>query len=129
MASVRHECHINNRIDAVWDALRDVGALHTRLAPGFVVDTKLNGNVRSITFGNGVQLDETIVTIDEAAKRIVYSAASAQLTHHMASAQLIEEPSGCRFVWQADFLPDAAAATITSMMQDGMAAMKRALES
>jgi Polyketide cyclase / dehydrase and lipid transport len=128
MASVRRETHVNKRIDTVWDALRDVGALHTRLAPGFVIDTQLNGNVRSITFGNGMKADETIITVDDAARRVVYAAAIGQLTHHMASAQLFEEPNGCRFVWQADFLPDSAAATIGPMMAAGMAAMKRALE-
>lgn len=38
----------------VWDAARDVGALHTRLVPGFAVDTQLEEGARIVTFANGV---------------------------------------------------------------------------
>ena len=53
MASIRKEIRIDAPVDRVWDALRDVGALHTKLVPGFVKDTKLEGDVRIVTFGNG----------------------------------------------------------------------------
>ena len=36
MASIRREIVIEARPADVWDAIRDVGAVHTRLAPGFV---------------------------------------------------------------------------------------------
>ncbi len=54
MASIRKEVQINARPEKVWDALRDVGALHTRLVPGFVVNTRMDGNARVVTFGNGM---------------------------------------------------------------------------
>jgi hypothetical protein len=41
MASIRKEIVTAAKPQAVWDAVRDVGALHTRLVPGFVVDTRL----------------------------------------------------------------------------------------
>ena len=41
MASIRREVAITASADVVWDALRDVGAIHRRLAPGFVIDVKL----------------------------------------------------------------------------------------
>lgn len=41
MASIRREVVIRARPEQVWDALRDVGALHTRLVRGFVTDVKL----------------------------------------------------------------------------------------
>jgi len=41
MASIRKEIYTKARPHDVWDALRDVGALHTRLVPGFVTDTRL----------------------------------------------------------------------------------------
>ncbi len=40
MASIRREILINASPEHVWSAVRDVGALHTRLVPGFVIDTK-----------------------------------------------------------------------------------------
>jgi hypothetical protein len=33
VASIRKEIVINARSEEVWDAIRDIGALHTRLAP------------------------------------------------------------------------------------------------
>ena len=52
MASVRKEIVTKARADSVWSAIRDVGALHTRLVPGFVTNTKLkamSGLLRSAT--------------------------------------------------------------------------------
>ena len=43
MASIHKEIHIAAAPEAAWAALRDVGALHTRLVPGFVTDTRLAG--------------------------------------------------------------------------------------
>ena len=53
----------------MWDAIRDVGAIHRRLAPGFVVDTKMDGDARIVTFGNGLVARELIVDIDEDHRR------------------------------------------------------------
>jgi hypothetical protein len=47
MASVRKELVTSARPPSVWDAIRDVGALHTRLVPGFVVDTRLEPGARA----------------------------------------------------------------------------------
>ena len=41
MASIRKELLTKASPEAVWDAIRDIGALHTRLVPGFVTDTRL----------------------------------------------------------------------------------------
>ena len=41
MASVSVEITTKASPETVWDAIRDIGALHTRLVPGFVVHTEL----------------------------------------------------------------------------------------
>jgi hypothetical protein len=56
----------------VWEAVRDVGAVHTRLAPGFVVDTRLEADTRVVTFANGLVARELIVDIDDDARRLVF---------------------------------------------------------
>ena len=71
MASIRRETHIDARPETAWAALRDVGALHTRLVPGFVVDTKLEEGARIVTFGNGMVVRELIVDVDDAREMIV----------------------------------------------------------
>ena len=44
MASIHKEIEIERNREFVWDAIRDVGAIHKRLVPGFVVDCKLEGD-------------------------------------------------------------------------------------
>lgn len=128
MASIRKEIPLNASPEAVWDVVRDVGAVATRFAPGFVVDVRMEEGARLVTFGNGMVARETILDLDEDARRLVYSVASERLTHHNASFQVLAEGSGSRLIWVADVLPHAAAVTIGAMMEDGAAAAKRALD-
>jgi hypothetical protein len=129
MASIRKEIVIRAPLDEVWDALRDWGALHERLAPGFVIDTKLDGPVRVVTFFTGAVLRELFVDCDEQAHRLVWSIVDGPYTHHNAAAQVIEAGDGAvRFVWTADLLPDEAAERTGQMMAKGIAAVKEALE-
>jgi hypothetical protein len=130
MASIHREITIEAHPDAVWDALRDVGALHTRLVPGFVTDVKLEEGARVVTFGNGTVARELIVDCDDEARRLAWSVVGGRMTHHNASAQVFadgEERS--RFVWIADLLPHELAPAIAGMMDQGLAVIKRTLES
>jgi hypothetical protein len=129
MASIRKEILTAAHPDQVWDALRDVGALHTRLVPGFVVDTKLKPGERIVTFKNGIVVRELIVSIDDRTRRLAWAAIAAPLTHYNASAQVFADAlNQTRVVWIADLLPDEAAPSIEGMMTEGMAAMKTALD-
>ena len=128
MASIRKEIPLAASPEAVWDVVRDVGALATRFAPGFVVDVQMEPGARLVTFGNGLIARETIVDLDETARRLVYSVASERLTHHNASFQVLAEGSGSRLVWLADVLPDTAAANLDAMMEEGAAAAKQTLD-
>jgi hypothetical protein len=94
MASIRKDIHTAARIDYVWDAVRDVAALHTRLVPGFVVNTTLESGVRIVTFANGAVVREPIVTIDDVARRLVWTvqvAAQRTITPRWKSAPTIME--------------------------------------
>jgi carbon monoxide dehydrogenase subunit G len=128
MASITKEITIRASPERVWDALRDVGALHTRLAPGFVVDTKLEDGARVVTFGNGMVARELIVDVDDRARRIAWSVVGGRMTHHNASAQLFADGERTRFVWIADLLPHELAPAIAEMMDQGLAVMRRTLE-
>jgi carbon monoxide dehydrogenase subunit G len=129
MASIRREIQIDARPQTAWAALRDVGALHTRLVPGFVTDVRLEPGARIVTFGNGMQVRELIVDIDDATRRVAWSAVGGSMTHHNASAQVLPDgAAGCRFVWIADLLPDEVAPAIAAMIEQGMAVIKQTLE-
>jgi carbon monoxide dehydrogenase subunit G len=128
MASIRKEFEVPAPAERVWDAFKDIGAVHTRLASGFVTDCKLEGDARVVTFVNGLTTRELIVDVDDEARRLVYSARSERLAHHNASFQVVATgPASCRIVWIADLLPHAATSAIGAMMDAGVAAMKERL--
>ena len=115
---------------AVWDAVRDIGALHTRLVPGFVVVTELVAGGRRVTFGNGMVVTEPIVSLSDDLRRLVWTAqgGSLGLAHYNAAVQVYpREIGGSRVVWTADVLPDEAAVPIRAMMREGAIAMNSAL--
>ena len=105
------------------------GAVHTRLAPGFVVDTRLEEGARVVTFGNGLVARELIVDVDDEARRLVWAVVGGRPTHHNASLQVFpEHGGGCRVVWIADLLPNELASTIAGLIDQGMSVMKKTLE-
>jgi uncharacterized protein YndB with AHSA1/START domain len=130
MATIRKEMHLNAPTEKVWSALADFQHVHTRLAPGFVVDSKPDGdNVRTIRFANGSIVKETLVTLEKDRHRLVYFVTSERISHHNASAEIIADGKDrCRFVWTTDVLPDELAPYIDSQMSEGAKAMKAALE-
>jgi carbon monoxide dehydrogenase subunit G len=129
MASIRREVSVAAGPAVVWDAIRDVGAIHTRLAPGFVVDTRLEEGARVVTFGSGVVARELIVDVDDDARRLVWAVVGGRMTHHNASLQVFADGEGrSRVVWIADLLPNELAGYIAGMIEQGMAVMKKTLE-
>jgi hypothetical protein len=128
MASIHKEIPLDASPAAVWDVVRDIGAVHTRFAPGFVVDTVMDGEDRIVTFANGFVAREVIVDIDEARRRLAYSVRSERITHHNASFEVLAEGQGSRLIWIADVLPAAAGETVGAMMEDGIQAAKRTLD-
>ncbi len=128
MASIRKEILINARPEQVWDALRDVGALHTRLAPGFVTDVRLEEGARIVTFGNGMVARELIVDVNDQARRLSWAVVGGQVEHHNGVAQVFEEAGQSRFVWTADVLPHQLAGPMGDMMEQGLEVIRTTLE-
>jgi hypothetical protein len=129
MASIHREIELEASPEHVWEAIRDVGAVHTRLARGFVTDTRLDGDSRIVTFANGAVVRERIVDIDDERRRLAYAVAEWRTTHHNASFQVF--PAGghrCRLVWITDLLPNDLAPQVEEMVQLGCESMKRTLE-
>ena len=131
MATVRKSVVIAKPANDVWDAVSDAGQLHTRVVPGMVTNTTLenNGNVRIVTFGNGMVLKEYMISNDADAMRLAWSAESEQWTHHNASFQIFSVGEDkCEAVWTADVLPHAAGALMEQFLTAGLAAMKAHME-
>jgi hypothetical protein len=129
MASIRKETTIDAHPDDAWAALRDWGALHRRLVPGFATDTRIDGQDRIVTFFNGAVARERLVDTDDDARRLVWSIVEGPFTHHNASAQVFANGSaGTLFVWIADLLPDEAAGRTAELMERGISTIKDTLE-
>ncbi len=133
MASIRKDIPIDADPDDVWDALRDFGALHTRLVPGFVVDTQLDGDARIVTFHNGNVAREWLVDCDDEQRRLAYAIIGERVKHYSASAQVIADQvtadgaTRTRLTWIVDVLPHDIGPYIGSQMDLGALAMQKAL--
>ncbi|MET3931834.1 carbon monoxide dehydrogenase subunit G [Lysobacter sp. OAE881] len=129
MASIQREIDVDVQLRDAWDALRDVGNIHTRLVPGFVTDCRMEGRVRVVTFGNGTVVREPILDIDQTRHRVAWAAVGGTFEHYNASVQAFDlDGARTRIRWIADLLPDEAASTVDGMIAEGLSVMKRTLE-
>lgn len=129
MASIHKEVSIDAPPEHVWDAIRDWGHVHTRLAQQFVTDTRPEGDSRLVTFADGTVVRERIVDIDDRQRRIAYSVVEWHATHHHASIQVFADGDRrSRLVWITDVQPNDLAGFVDGMMEKGGEAMKRTLE-
>lgn len=132
MASVVHDIRIAADPGEVWDAVRDFGALHRRVAPGLVTDTVIDDGpplARIVSFADGTVLRELIVAVDDARRRLVWAIDGPPVDHHNGALQVFDDAGGSRVVWTADVLPAALAEPFGNLMQHGLATMKTTLES
>src|SRR5471032_2367674 len=88
MASIHKDIPLDARPEDVWAAVRDFGAVHQRLVPGFVLDSRLDGDARVVTFANGTVARELLVDCDDARRRLVYAVVSERVQQHSASVQV-----------------------------------------
>jgi hypothetical protein len=128
MASIHKNIPIDAHPNEVWDAVRDFGAVHRRLTPGFVLDARLDGDARVVTFANGTTARELLVDCDEARRRLVYAVISERVKQHSASVQIIPDGDArTRLVWIVDVLPNDIAPYIDAQMDQAALAMQQAL--
>ncbi len=126
MASIYKDISLDARPEDVWAAVRDYGAVHQRVAPGFVTDCKLDGDSRIVTFANGNVAQERLVTMDDSRMRLAYSVVSERVKQHSASIQIFADgDNGSRMVWITDVLPDEIAPYIDGQMDLGGLAMQK----
>lgn len=129
MASIHNEILIDLPPDDVWAAVRDFGAVHQRLAQGFILDTRLEGDIRIVTFATGMVIREQLIGIDDETRRLAYAAVGGKTIHHNASFQVFPDGEGrSRLVWITDVLPDKLARKISSLVEQGSEAIKQTLE-
>lgn len=132
MATIIHSIDMAAPATSVWDAVRDYGALHQRVAPGLVTDCTIVADasppVRLVSFANGMQLHETIVACDESSRRLVWTITDDTVDHHNGSLQVFDiGDEQSRVAWIADVLPDSLAPPFSELMKAGLATMAATL--
>jgi hypothetical protein len=126
MASIHKDIPLDARPEDVWAAVRDYGAVHQRVAPGFVTDCRLDGESRVVTFANGNVAQELLVTMDDARMRLVYAVVSPRVKQHSASIQIFADGDNrSRMVWIADVLPNEIGPYLDVQMDLGALAMQK----
>ena len=129
MATSRREHALNVPAAKVWAAVRDFGHVHTRVAPGFLAGLELDKGDRVVTFFNGLIARERLVTIDDAAMRLVYAVVEGRPTHYNGAIQVIDDGDNqCRLIWTIDLLPDELGPVVGGTMDHAAPFMKKALE-
>ena len=130
MATIRHEIEIAVPAADVWDAVRDVSALHTRLVPGFVTATEMLPDTgvptRRVTFASGAVADEKIIAVSDDLRRLVWSIQGVE--HHNGALEIVAAGTGARVIWTADVLPAELAQRFSPLMAEALRVMKRTLE-
>lgn len=129
MASIHREVELAASAEFTWDAIRDAGAPHLRLARGFVTATALEPAARTVTFANGLTARELFVECCDARRRFAYSIVGGPALHHNASFQVEPLAAGrCRLRWTTDVLPDDMREPFERMIDAGLVALRHTLE-
>ena len=131
MTSIYKEIVIEATAEQVWAAVRDVGAVHQRLMPGYVADTQIDGDTRILLLPDGGRVRELIVAVDDDRRRLAYAVVEGRmpLTHHHASFQIFADGEHrSRLVWITDALPHERAAEIHVRVERGAEVIKETLE-
>ena len=127
MASIHKDIPIDAEPEQVWAAVRDFGAVHLRLAPGFVLDARLDGDARIVTFANGTVARELLVDCDDTRRRLVYAVISQRVKHYSASVQVLADGDArSRLIWIVDLLPNEIALYVGGQMEQAALAMTQA---
>ena len=130
MASIHNDIPLNAPANTVWEAVRDFGALHERLVPGFVTACQLDGDARIVTFSNGSVAREVLVDSDEARQRLVYAINNERLKHYSASVQVVADGDAkCRLLWTIDMLPNELVPYVQGQTKEAVHAMHKAFPS
>jgi Polyketide cyclase / dehydrase and lipid transport len=129
MASVRKQVVVDVPLATAWDAVRDFGALHRRLVPGFVTDARVEGDERVVTFFNGNVFRERLISASDDEHRLVWTIVDGPWTHHNGCLELFAEGARrTRLVWTTDLLPHDLAARTGASMEQAMPIIKQTLE-
>lgn len=124
MATIRREVRFRHPAAAVWEVIADVGDLASWF-PG-LVDSSVDGDVRTVTLGSGISLPERLITKDPLQRRLQYRIEAGPVRDHLATLDVIDLDDGtCLAVYSTDAEPDVMALVIGAACGEALVELRR----
>jgi hypothetical protein len=111
LGSIRYEIRIARPAGDVWALAGDPTRLHEWF-PG-ITACRVDGSIRLVTLGSGLQLPEEILICDDLQRRFQYRITAPLFAHHRGTIDVIDLGDGtCLVVYSTDADPRTMALTI-----------------
>jgi carbon monoxide dehydrogenase subunit G len=128
MATLRSHARIQRPAADVWAVV----ARPERISEWFpgMVDSRVEGNVRTITLRTGIPLIEEIVRVDHRLRRFQYRVTGPMpMRHHLATVDVIDDGlPGCLLVYSTEIEPEPMAFVFDGAITEAVANLARLLD-
>jgi uncharacterized protein YndB with AHSA1/START domain len=128
MATLRATTRIDRPAADVWAAVSDAGGWSAWFPGGsFAVE----GSVRTLTLGPGIEIVEDIVTNDDELRRFQYSVSAAPfpVASHLGTVDVLDVDGSALVVYSTEIEPAELAAVLGPGIEAGVAGLKAFCES
>ena len=127
MANITKTIPVGVSAEQAWAKISEVGAVDKLI--DLIATCSVEGDIRLCTLADGQEIKERIISVDDIAKRLVYTVTDGPipLDFHCSSVQVLEEATKTSVVWTVDVKPDEVAVPLSSMMDSAAHSMSEAL--
>lgn len=125
--SVRHHVVIRRPADEVWAVAGAPARLHEWF-PG-ITQCTVDGSLRTVTLGTGIQFPEEILVCDDLRRRFQYRITASMFAFHRGTIDVLAlDDDSCVVCYATDADPRTMALTIGGGTADALDELKRQLE-
>lgn len=128
MATVQKAIDVEAKVEDVWDKIANVGSISELI--DFITESQVNGDIRVCKMADGGVIEEKIISIDHALRRVSYCITNSPLglEYHSASMQVVPKGAGASMIWITDLKPDSMAQQLDAIFEEAVPGMKAALQ-
>lgn len=127
LGSIRHQIRIPRPAAVVWELVGDPTRLHEWF-PG-ITSCRVDGSLRVITLGSGMEMPEEILVHDDIQRRFQYRITSTIFQHHRGTIDVIDlGDDTCVVVYSTDADPRTMALTIAGGTAGALDELARQME-
>lgn len=128
MASLRATARIDRSAADVWSVVTDAATISSWFSG--ITASRVDGAVRTIELGPGVELVEDVVTNDGELRRFQYAITKAPfpIDRHLGTVDVLDVDGSALVVYSTEITPDELAAVMGPSIEDGLAGLKEFCE-